>query len=94
MAEIVLSIQDSARAVLQIKLRQVMEDYRQRTGERLTYADLAERTGLSRRTVESLASRETYNTTLSTVEKLCRVLGCQPGDLLVLAPEERGGAKD
>ncbi|WP_425517195.1 helix-turn-helix domain-containing protein [Paracoccus bogoriensis] len=66
-----------------------METYRRRTGERMTYELLAKRTGLARPTIESLASRDGYNTRLSTIEKVCRVLGCQPGDLLALtAPED------
>ena len=64
-----------------------MDDHRQRTGERMTYELLAERTGLSRATLESIASRDNYNTTLSTIEKLCRALDCQPGDLLELTGE-------
>ena len=64
-----------------------MEAHRQRTGERLTYEQLAERTGLSRQTVESIASRHDYNSTLTTVAKLCLALGCEPGDLLVLRPQ-------
>jgi putative transcriptional regulator len=64
-----------------------MEKYRSRSGDRMTYERLAELTGLSRATLESLASRETYNTRLSTVEKVCTALNCQPGDLLELVPE-------
>lgn len=61
-----------------------MESHRRRTGERMTYERLAKLTGLSRQTLESLASRPGYNSTLDTIAKLCRALGCQPGDLLVL----------
>ena len=68
-----------------------MDDHRRRTGERMTYERLAQRTGLSRRTLESVASRPSYNSTLDTIAKLCRALGCQPGDLLVLDPEEPDG---
>jgi len=58
----------------------------------MTYVMLAERTGIARATLESIASRPNYNTRLSTVEKLCRALHCQPGDLLGLA--EEGGDGD
>lgn len=61
-----------------------MEAYRQRTGASLTYAQLAERTGLSRSSLESLATRPAYNATLATVERICIALGCEPGDLLEL----------
>jgi putative transcriptional regulator len=76
--------------MIHVKLREVMESHRHRTGERMTYEKLAERTGLSRATLESLASRDTYNTRLSTIEKICQALNCQPGDLLALAPNAEG----
>lgn len=78
--------------MLRIRLREAMEAHRRRTGERMTYETLAARTGLSRATLESMASRPGYNATLATIEKLCRALGCQPGDLLVLEPENDRGA--
>ncbi|MYF78251.1 MAG: helix-turn-helix transcriptional regulator [Acidobacteria bacterium] len=76
---------------MQIRLREALEAHRQRTGERLTYEQLADRTGLSRQTVESIASRQDYNSTLTTVAKLCNALRCEPADLLVLrsqSPDE------
>jgi DNA-binding Xre family transcriptional regulator len=65
-----------------------MEAYRRRTGKRLTYAILSEETSISVDTLQSLAARPEYNTRLSTIEKLCRVLGCTPGDLLELSTEK------
>jgi DNA-binding Xre family transcriptional regulator len=54
----------------------------------MTYAELAKRTGLSRATVEALGSRSSYNTTLSSVDKLCRALGCELSDLLRYEPTD------
>lgn len=68
--------------MLIVKLKDVLDAYHERTGERLTYAKLSQRTGLSVATIESLATRPGYNTRLSTIEKLCESLCCQPGDLL------------
>ncbi len=76
--------------MLKVKLRKAMDLYRERTGVRITYEVLAERTGLSRRTLESLASRKSYNTRLSTIEKLCIALSCKPEDLLEMAPDQKG----
>jgi DNA-binding Xre family transcriptional regulator len=73
--------------MLRIKLRDAMEAYRLRTGKRLTYEALARISGLSLATLQSMGTRPHYNTRLSTVEKLCLVLGCQPGDLLELTNE-------
>lgn len=73
--------------MLRIKLRDAMEAYRLRTGQRLTYESLSGLSGLSIATLQSMAARPNYNTRLSTVEKLCVILSCQPGDLLELTSE-------
>ena len=68
--------------MIEIKLREAMETYRRRTGERMTYQKLAERTGLARSTLESIATRRDYNAGLSTINKICKALGCEPVTLL------------
>jgi DNA-binding Xre family transcriptional regulator len=72
-----------------VKLREMMEAYRQRTGVRLTYDIIAEKTGIAVTTLQSLAARPGYNTRLSTIEKLCQLLECTPGDLLELADDTK-----
>ena len=72
--------------MIYVKLREAMDSYRQRTGVRLTYEAIAERTGISVATLQSLAARPGYNTRLSTIEKLCQILECNPGDLLGFRP--------
>jgi putative transcriptional regulator len=59
-----------------------MDSYEARTGLRITYADLAEATGLSLATVQSIGSRGEYNATLSVVEALCTTLHVTPAELL------------
>ena len=76
--------------MIEVKLRKAMETYRRRTGERLTYQSLAERTGLARATLESIATREDYNASLSTIDKICRALGCTPAELLEFHETEAG----
>lgn len=67
-----------------IKLREALNRYKTRTGSKLTYEGLATRTGISVSTLQSIAARSSYNTTLSTIEKLCIALQCQPGELLAI----------
>ena len=68
--------------MIEVKLRETMESYRRRTGERLTYHSLAKRTGLARSTLESVATRHDYNASLATIDKICCALGCTLGELL------------
>ena len=74
---------------MRVLLREAIEAYRARTGERLTYSKLAQMTGLARSTLESLASRSSYNTRLSSIERICRALDCKPGDILALEDNQR-----
>lgn len=68
--------------MIEVKLREAMEQYRRQTGERMTYQSLAERTGLARSTIESIATRPAYNASLATIDRICAALGCTPGELL------------
>jgi DNA-binding Xre family transcriptional regulator len=73
--------------MIRIKLREAMDAYRQRTGNKLTYELLAERTGIALTTLQSLAARPGYNTRLSTIEKICVALKCSPNDLLEMSDD-------
>ncbi|RMH14664.1 MAG: XRE family transcriptional regulator [Gammaproteobacteria bacterium] len=75
------------KTMIRILLRDAIERYAEKTGERLTYAMLAERTGIARSTLESMGSRQGYNTSTRHVDLLCRVLGCTPCELLEYIPE-------
>lgn len=66
-----------------------MSAYDQRRNTRLTYAAVAQISGLSKATIESLGSRADYNTTLFTVDVLCTVLECRPEDILEFRPTRR-----
>lgn len=70
--------------VIIVRLKEMMEAHRQKTGERLTYQELADRVGIARTTIESIASRSDYNAGLRTIAKICTVLKCTPGELLFL----------
>ena len=60
----------------------MLRTYTERTGQKLTYAQLAAKAGLARATVESLGSRSAYNATLATIDKLCDALECGLADLV------------
>ncbi len=58
--------------------------YKRRTGGRMTYEILAERTGLAAGTLQNIGSRPRYNASLATLAKICKALDVTPGDLLEL----------
>jgi DNA-binding Xre family transcriptional regulator len=78
--------------MLKLKLKDAMTLYASRHGQRVTYDWLAERTGLSRATIESLASRPSYDTRLSTIDKLCNALNCQLDEILEFTLDVEGNS--
>jgi DNA-binding Xre family transcriptional regulator len=70
-----------------IKLREAMLAYKRRTGERMTYGILAERTGLAEGTLHNMGSRDGYHATLTTLARICGALGVTPGELLEFVPD-------
>ena len=71
-----------------VKLREAMRAYERRTGENITYAELATRTGLARATIEAIGSRPSYNTTLETIDRLCTALSCDLSELIQLVTDD------
>ncbi len=57
-----------------VKLKEAMLAYQRRTGEKITYEDLARVTGIASGTLQSIGSRQNYHPTWENVEKLCRAL--------------------
>ena len=72
--------------MIRVRLSEAMRAFEERTGARLTYADLAAMTGIARATIESIATRRSYNPTLRTVDRLCDALGVTPDELLEFKP--------
>jgi DNA-binding Xre family transcriptional regulator len=73
--------------MLVVKLKDAMEAYRRRTGERMTYAQLAERTGISHSTLRIIGSVLGYHPTLANIERICVALDATPGDMLEIIPD-------
>ena len=75
-----------------------MQAYKRRTGERMTYEILAEHAGIAVGTLQNMGSRPYYNTTLTTLARICDALDVTPGNLLELIREppkaKRGRKKE
>jgi DNA-binding Xre family transcriptional regulator len=70
-----------------LKLREAMEAYRRRTGQRMTYERLAELTGIACGTLHQMGRRLDYHPTLANVEKLCVALEAPLDGLLEIVPD-------
>ncbi len=65
-----------------IKLREAMQLYKRRTGRKMTYGILAAQSGISQTTIAKIGGGKPYNATLTTIDKICRVLAVALDDLL------------
>ena len=70
-----------------VKLREAMLAFKRRTGGKMTYEILAERTGLSAGTLQNMGSKPRYAPGLGTLTKICVALNATPGDLLELVED-------
>lgn len=73
--------------MIAVKLREAMERHRRRTGLRMTYRRLAELSGISESTLQSIAARRDYKTTLDTVDRIAAALDCPLEVLLERMPD-------
>ena len=67
---------------IRIKLDHLLLD------RRLTLTDLADRIGITIANLSVLKTNKARAIRFSTLEALCRELGCQPGDLIEWTPDE------
>ena len=58
---------------------------------KMSVGEFAERVGLTPANVAVLKNGRAKAVRFSTLEAMCRVLGCQPGDLLVWVEDTDGG---
>ena len=67
---------------IRIKLEDLLHD------RRMTLTELAERIDITLANLSILKTGKAKAIRFSTLEALCRELGCQPGDILVWDPDE------
>ncbi len=68
--------------MIRYRLRELMADYQFKTGNRLTFDELAKETDIHRTTLSKIANTRSYNTTTDNIDKLCRFFKCQVGELM------------
>lgn len=61
--------------------------------DKLRIADVAKRTGLNRSTVSALCRETATRVELPAVEQLCRLFGCQVGELFEFVADDRAAPR-
>ncbi|MCI8391298.1 MAG: helix-turn-helix transcriptional regulator [Roseburia sp.] len=57
---------------------------------KMSVTELSERVGITLANISILKKGKAKAIRLDTLNKICRVLSCQPGDLLEYVPDEEG----
>jgi len=66
--------------MIKIKLKQLLAD-KAFQGEKISLLELAEKTGISRSTLNRIANTPGYSTTTDNLDKICECLNCSLQDL-------------
>ena len=84
-----------ADAAVQVNFRRLLAEKEVRENTRYTMTDVARETNMSRQALYPWLNGDIRTVRLETLAAVCRFLGCQPGDVLVLAPANgRGEEKE
>jgi putative transcriptional regulator len=73
--------------VIEVRVDELLEDRGR------TFYWLAKETGISHSTLWRLKKGKSVGINFATLERICQMLTCQPGDVLRLANEKKRGKK-
>ena len=73
--------------MIQIAIRRLLDDKSFNERRRITLKEVAEKTGISRTTLNRIANIPGYNTNTDTIDALCQYFGCGVEELLELVSE-------
>ncbi len=68
--------------MIQIAIRRLLDDKPFNERRRITLNEVAEKTKISRTTLNRIANIPGYNTNTDTIDALCNYFGCEIKDLL------------
>lgn len=77
--------------LIRFHLKKMISDWEFREGRRLTIAELAEKSLVTRPTLSRILNQRGYNTTTDNVGRLCAFFDCRVEDLIEFVPDEEVG---
>jgi len=72
-----------------LNLKSLIKRKSKATGQRITYKDVEESTGINYATLSRINSTVGYNIKIDHIEKLCNYFNCTPNDLITIYPDEK-----
>lgn len=80
--------------MIRYRLRELMAEAHFKSGQRMTFDEIANETGIHRTTLSKIANHRSYNTTTDNIDKLCRFFDCQVSDLMEYVASADDAKKD
>ena len=68
---------------MRFDLKHLIDQHRIKTGQRLSYVEIAQQSGTSKTTIYHIANNLRTNIDLKVLAGICQVFGCTPNDLIV-----------
>lgn len=72
---------------VKLKFLEMVQRKERQLGRRISYAEIAEATGMTRAAVSKWASGEIVSYRKEMLDSFCKYFECQPGDLLTYEPD-------
>lgn len=73
---------------MKLQFLNLMQKKEQELGRRISYADIADETGLTRAVVSKWASGKVVSYRQDMINVFCGYFGCEVGDLIVYEPDK------
>jgi putative transcriptional regulator len=75
--------------MIYIQIKEVMKARRLAWGRKITLAELAQATGISRMTLSRMINNQGYSTVTSHLDKLCQFFECELHELIRYVPDNQ-----
>jgi putative transcriptional regulator len=74
--------------MIKYNLKQLIAEKAFEENRKITYADVAQGTGLSKTTISKIAAERGYDTAVSNIERICIYFGCALSEFISIVPDD------
>ena len=79
--------------MIRYRLKERIADLEFNENRRITFDEIADKTGVSRPTLSRIANIRGYSTTCEILDRLCRYFDCRLDELAEYLPDEKSNKK-
>ncbi|EAS64376.1 hypothetical protein VAS14_01621 [Photobacterium angustum S14] len=79
--------------MISYKIRELIEQNPLHNGRKVTLSYLADHVGVQSSAMSKIANNKGYNTSVSTIEALCKFFNCRVEDVMEYKPDDRSASE-